>query len=55
VQGVFHGQVGKPAVPAATSWQTVERNNISGWINSLERVFDVEANEETDRIVIRAR
>jgi len=34
---------------------TVERDNISGWISSLERVFDLEAVEESDRIVIRAR
>ena len=34
---------------------TVERNNISGWISSLERAFDLEATEESDRIVIRAR
>jgi transmembrane sensor len=34
---------------------TVERDKISGWIASLERAFDVEANEEPDRIVIRAR
>jgi transmembrane sensor len=34
---------------------TVERENISGWISSLERAFDLEATEETDRIVIRAR
>ena len=34
---------------------TVERNNISGWVSSLERVFDLEATEESDRIVIRAR
>jgi len=34
---------------------TVERDNITGWISSLERVFDLEATEEADRIVIRAR
>jgi transmembrane sensor len=34
---------------------TVERDNISGWVSSLERVFDLEATEEADRIVIRAR
>jgi transmembrane sensor len=34
---------------------TVERDNISGWVSSLERVFDLEATEESDRIVIRAR
>jgi transmembrane sensor len=34
---------------------TVERDNISGWVSSLERAFDLEAVEEHDRIVIRAR
>ena len=34
---------------------TVERENIKGWIGSLERAFDLEAVEEEDRIVIRAR
>jgi transmembrane sensor len=34
---------------------TVERANISGWVGSLELAFDLEAVEETDRIVIRAR
>jgi transmembrane sensor len=34
---------------------TVERENIKGWVGSLERVFDLEAVEEDDRIVIRAR
>jgi transmembrane sensor len=34
---------------------TVERNNITGWVNSLQRVFDLEATEEDDRIVIRPR
>jgi transmembrane sensor len=34
---------------------TVERDNITGWINSLQRVFEVEATEEADRIVIRPR
>jgi transmembrane sensor len=34
---------------------TVERENITGWVSSLERVFDLEAIEENDRIVIRAR
>jgi transmembrane sensor len=34
---------------------TVERANISGWVGSLERAFDLEAVEEADRIVIRAR
>lgn len=34
---------------------TVERDNISGWVSSLERAFDLEADEEHDRIVIHAR
>ena len=34
---------------------TVERKNISGWIGSLERAFELQAIEESDRIVIRAR
>lgn len=34
---------------------TVERDNITGWVNSLERAFDLQATEESDRIVIRAR
>ena len=34
---------------------TVERDNITGWVNSLQRVFDLDATEEVDRIVIRPR
>ena len=34
---------------------TVERDNIAGWIGSLERAFDLRATEEADRIVIRPR
>lgn len=34
---------------------TVERENIAGWVESLERAFDLQAAEEADRIVIRAR
>jgi transmembrane sensor len=34
---------------------TVERANITGWVGSLERAFDLDATEEPDRIVIRAR
>jgi transmembrane sensor len=34
---------------------TVERDNIAGWVSSLERVFDLRASEEPERIVIRAR
>jgi len=34
---------------------TVERENIVGWVGSLERAFDLQAVEENDRIVLRAR
>ena len=34
---------------------TVERENIAGWVKSLERAFDLEATEEADQIVLRAR
>lgn len=34
---------------------TVERENIAGWVGSLERAFDLQATEEADRIVIRPR
>ena len=34
---------------------TVERENIAGWVGSLERAFDLRATEEPDRIVIRSR
>lgn len=34
---------------------TVERGNIGGWISSLERAFDLQATEEGDRVVLRAR
>jgi hypothetical protein len=34
---------------------TVEPQNIAGWVGSLERAFDLEAVEEDDRIVLRAR
>jgi transmembrane sensor len=34
---------------------TVERENIAGWVRSLERAFDLEATEEADQIVLRAR
>jgi transmembrane sensor len=34
---------------------TVQRENIGGWIDSLERAFELQATEESDRIVIRAR
>ena len=44
----------EPDLGAIVMTGTVERHNIAGWINSLERVFAVEADEEPDRIVIRA-
>lgn len=34
---------------------TVERENIQGWVRSLERAFDLQATEEADRIVLRLR
>jgi transmembrane sensor len=34
---------------------TVERENIAGWIKSLERAFDLQATEEPDQIVLRTR
>lgn len=34
---------------------TVERENIGGWIKSLERAFDLQATEEADQIILRAR
>ena len=34
---------------------TVERKNIAGWIGSLERAFELQAVEESDRIVLRPR
>jgi transmembrane sensor len=34
---------------------TVERENIAGWVRSLERAFDLQATEEADRIILRAR
>jgi transmembrane sensor len=34
---------------------TVERENIGGWVKSLERAFDLQATEESDQIVLRAR
>jgi transmembrane sensor len=33
---------------------TVERDRIPGWVSSLERDFDLEATEESDRIVLHA-
>ncbi len=44
-----------PTLGALVITGTVERRNITGWVSSLERVFDLEAVEEDDRIVIRAR
>ncbi len=34
---------------------TVERENIGGWVKSLEHAFDLQAIEEADKIVLRAR
>jgi transmembrane sensor len=34
---------------------TVERENIGGWVKSLEHAFDLQATEEADQIVLRAR
>ena len=34
---------------------TVERGNVGGWITSLERAFDLQASQESDRVVLRAR
>jgi transmembrane sensor len=34
---------------------TVERENITGWVKSLERAFDLQATEEADQITLRAR
>ena len=34
---------------------TVQRENIGGWIDSLERAFELQAIEESDRIIIRPR
>jgi transmembrane sensor len=34
---------------------TVERENIGGWVKSLEHAFDLQATEEPDQIVLRAR
>jgi transmembrane sensor len=34
---------------------TVERENIGGWVKSLEHAFDLQATEEAEQIVLRAR
>jgi transmembrane sensor len=34
---------------------TVERENIGGWVKSLEHAFDLRATEEADQIILRAR
>ena len=34
---------------------TVEKENIGGWVKSLEHAFDLEATEEAGQIVLRAR
>jgi len=45
----------EPDLGAIIITGSVQPTNISGWISSLERVFDVSATDETNRIVIRAR
>jgi hypothetical protein len=34
---------------------TVERENIGSWAKSLEYAFDLQATEQADQIVLRAR
>jgi hypothetical protein len=34
---------------------TVERENIGGWVTSLEYAFDFQGTEQADQIVLRAR
>jgi transmembrane sensor len=34
---------------------TVERENIAGWVKSLERAFDLQATEEAEQITLRPR
>jgi transmembrane sensor len=34
---------------------TVERENIGGWVKSLEHAFDLQATEQADQILLRAR
>jgi ferric-dicitrate binding protein FerR (iron transport regulator) len=34
---------------------TVERENIGGWVKSLEQAFDLQATEEGGQIILRAR
>jgi transmembrane sensor len=34
---------------------TVERGNITGWVKSLERAFDLQATEDTDQITLSPR
>jgi transmembrane sensor len=45
----------KESVGALQITGTVERDNIAGWVGSLERAFGLRATEEADRIVIRSR
>ena len=34
---------------------TVERENIAGWVKSLERAFNLQASEDADQIILRPR
>jgi transmembrane sensor len=43
------------AIGALVITGTVERENIAGWVKSLEHAFDLQATENADQIVLRAR
>ncbi len=50
----------KPIVLEAESMgtlvaDTVERENVGGWVKGLEHAFDLQVTEEADQIVLRAR
>jgi len=47
--------LGDDALGSLVITGTVQRENIGGWIDSLERAFELQAIEESDRIVIRGR
>jgi transmembrane sensor len=47
--------LGEDSLGALVITGTVQRENIDGWIGSLERAFALQASEESDRIVIRSR
>jgi len=47
--------LGDDALGSLVVTGTVQRENIGGWIGSLERAFELQAIEETDRIIIRPR